>query len=272
MRLASYERDGRWRAAVADGDGPLVDAGGATARELLAQGPDAIRAAAAAGEPIGDVPLGPPIPDPGKILCVGLNYRAHAGEAQMDEPTAPMIFAKFANTLVGDGAPIVRPPTARDKVDFEGEIAFVIGSRASRVDAQGAADAIAGWMPFNDVTARDLQRETTQWTVGKSPDGFGPCGPVVVLDDAWKTDGLELETRVNGERVQHAHTRDMIFSPVELVQRLSAVITLEPGDLVVSGTPEGVGAHREPPVFLQPGDTVEITVGDQRLTNAVVDG
>jgi acylpyruvate hydrolase len=267
VRLASYQREGRWRAAVVR-DGQLVDAGGASVRELLAGGRDAIERAGA-GEPLGDVRLGPPVPDPGKILCIGLNYRPHAAEAEMEEPEVPLVFAKFANTLIGPGAPIRLPAAAPAKVDYEGEIAFVIGRRAHAVPEAEALDAIAGWMPFNDVSARDVQLQTSQWTVGKSPDTFGPCGPHLVLDDTWRTQGLALETYVNGERLQHAHTDEMIFSPARLVAFLSAYITLEPGDLIVSGTPEGVGAFRDPPIFLADGDTVEVRVGEERLVNPV---
>jgi acylpyruvate hydrolase len=268
VRLASYEHAGRWRAAVGL-DGRLVDAGGATVRELLEAGPDAIRRAAEGGEPLGDVRLGPPVPDPDKILCVGLNYRAHAAESQSEEPDVPLVFAKFRTCLIGPGEPIRLPAAAPSRVDYEGEIAFVIGRTAYRVTAEEANDAIAGWMPFNDVTARDLQKATSQWTVGKSPDTFGPCGPHLALDEDWKEQGLELETLVNGERVQQAHTGQMIFSPAQLVAHLSSVITLVPGDLVVSGTPEGVGAYREPPRFLQHGDVVEVRAGGERLTNPV---
>ncbi len=265
MRLASYEHEGRWRAAVAV-DGGLVDAGGATVRELLEGG---LASVPRDGEPLGDVRLGPPVPDPDKILCVGLNYRAHAEEAELEVPAAPLIFAKFRNTLIGSGEPIRLPAANPARVDYEGEIAFVIGRVTHGVSEAEADDAIAGWMPFNDVSARDLQQVTSQWTVGKSPDTFGPCGPHLVLDEGWRDGGLELETRVNGERVQHAHTSAMIFSTAKLVAYLSSVMTLMPGDLIVSGTPEGVGARREPPFFLSDGDVVEIRVGDEVLTNPV---
>jgi acylpyruvate hydrolase len=128
---------------------------------------------------------------------------------------------------------------------------------------------VAGWMPFNDVSARDLQTQTSQWTVGKSPDTFGPCGPYLVLDDAMRDGGLEIETHVNGERVQHARSDRMIFSVARLIAFLTTFITLEPGDIIVTGTPEGVGAHRDPPRFLRDGDVVEVRVNDERLSNPV---
>jgi acylpyruvate hydrolase len=128
---------------------------------------------------------------------------------------------------------------------------------------------VAGWMPFNDVSARDLQTQTSQWTVGKSPDTFGPCGPFLVLDGALRDGPMELETRVNGEQVQHAHTDRMIFSAASLIAFLTQTMTLVPGDIIVTGTPEGVGAHRDPPRFLRDGDVVEVRVNDERLSNPV---
>jgi acylpyruvate hydrolase len=293
MRLATYERAGHWAAAVGMADGRLVDASAAARqaglgnghtwttvrgilgepaerRDALAEGAEALLAT---GDPdavldAGSVRLGPPVPDPQKILCVGLNYRAHASEASLDEPPVPLIFAKFPNVLIGSGAPI-ELPEASDRVDYEGEIAVVIGRRAYRVSEDEALGAVAGWMPFNDVSARDLQLQTSQWTVGKSPDTFGPCGPFLVLDDALRDEPLELETQVNGERVQHARTDQMIFSAAHLIAFLTTTMTLVPGDIIVTGTPEGVGAHRDPPRFLRDGDVVEVRVNGERLTNPV---
>jgi acylpyruvate hydrolase len=292
LRLASHERAGRWVAAVGVAGGRLVDAeasarhagldgGGkwSSVRALVAQPPDRLAALGEAARTLSDDPeasvamadarLGPPVPDPQKILCVGLNYRAHADEAALDEPTVPMVFAKFPNVLIGSGAPIELPEGHGDKVDYEGEIAVVIGRRAYRRSEADALDAVAGWMPFNDVSARDLQTQTSQWTVGKSPDTFGPCGPFLVLDDAMRDGGLEIETQVNGERVQHASSDRMIFSVARLIAFLTTFITLEPGDIIVTGTPEGVGAHRDPPRFLRDGDVVEVRVNDERLSNPV---
>jgi acylpyruvate hydrolase len=233
------------------------------------------QAAAASGttrplESIEPQQWAPVVPHPGKILCVGLNYREHASEARLDEPEVPLIFAKFANTLIGDGAPIRLPATNARHVDYEGEVAVVIGRRVYAADEREALEAVAGWMAFNDVSARDLQTQTSQWTVGKSPDTFGPCGPCLVLDGALRDGGLELRTRVNGELVQQAHTDQMIFSVARIVAFLSRTMTLVPGDIVVTGTPEGVGAHRSPARYLGDGDVVEITVGGERLSNPVV--
>jgi 2-keto-4-pentenoate hydratase/2-oxohepta-3-ene-1,7-dioic acid hydratase in catechol pathway len=293
LRLASYERAGRWAAAVAAPGDRLVDAQAAalraglddgvawdSVRSILAAGPERIAAlgeaaGALAGEgadavlAVADARLGPPVPDPQKILCVGLNYRAHAGEASQDEPVVPMVFAKFPNVLIGAGAAIELPASNSERVDYEGEIAVVIGRRAYGLSEDEALDAVAGWMPFNDVSARDLQMQTSQWTVGKSPDTFGPCGPFLVLDGALRDGAMELETQVNGERLQHASSSQMIFSVARLISYLTTFITLEAGDIVVTGTPEGVGAFRDPPRFLQDGDVVEVRVNDERLANPV---
>jgi 2-keto-4-pentenoate hydratase/2-oxohepta-3-ene-1,7-dioic acid hydratase in catechol pathway len=288
-RLATYARDGRWAAAIALAGDRLVDAEAAarraglddgvawsSVRAIVGEDPDRVAALRAAAEALADdalraadVRLGPPVPDPQKILCVGLNYRAHAAEASLDEPAVPMVFAKFPNVLIGSGAPIELPESYGERVDYEGEIAVVIGRRAYRVSEQDAHRAVAGWMPFNDVSARDVQTQTSQWTVGKSPDTFGPCGPHLVLDNALRDGGLEIETEVNGERVQYAHTDQMIFSVARLIAYLTTFITLEPGDIIVTGTPEGVGAHRDPPRYLRDGDLVEIRVGGERLSNPV---
>jgi acylpyruvate hydrolase len=292
MRLATYDRGGEWAAAVVV-DGRLVDAAAAARHAGLDDGPswasvrgilgqpadrvgalaDGAEALAAQADPdvvldAGSARLGPPVPDPQKILCVGLNYRAHAAEASLDEPPVPLVFAKFPNVLIGSGAAIELPEVS-ERVDYEGEIAVVIGRPTYRVSEDEALDAVAGWMPFNDVSARDLQTQTSQWTVGKSPDTFGPCGPFLVLDGALRDGPMELETRVNGEQVQHAHTDRMIFSAASLIAFLTQTMTLVPGDIIVTGTPEGVGAHRDPPRFLRDGDVVEVRVNDERLSNPV---
>jgi 2-keto-4-pentenoate hydratase/2-oxohepta-3-ene-1,7-dioic acid hydratase in catechol pathway len=290
IRLASYERGGRWAAAVGVSGGRLVDAEAAAGSAGLDDGVDwaSVRAivgqddarVAALGDAAGamaddaglaeaDVRLGPPVPDPQKILCIGLNYRAHAHEAALDEPVVPMVFAKFPNVLIGSGAPIELTPDNGSKADYEGEIAVVIGRRAYRRTEDDALDVVAGWMPFNDVSARDVQTLTSQWTVGKSPDTFGPCGPYLVLDRAVGDGELEIETQVNGERVQYARSDRMIFPVAKLIAFLTTFITLEPGDIIVTGTPEGVGAHQDPPRFLKAGDVVEVRVNDERLSNPV---
>jgi 2-keto-4-pentenoate hydratase/2-oxohepta-3-ene-1,7-dioic acid hydratase in catechol pathway len=216
--------------------------------------------------------LGPPVPDPEKILCLGLNYQDHADEAQMATPVAPVLFAKFPNCLIGDGAAIVLP-AASTEIDYEGELAVVIGSLCKGVDAAAALDCVAGYMPFNDVSARDIQLRTPQWTAGKAIDTFGPCGPHLVLgDEVPDPQSLDLVTRLNGQTLQRANTSQMIFPVAEVVSFISQLITLQPGDIICTGTPAGVGFKRNPPIYLKDRDVVEVEI--ERLgclKNAVVD-
>jgi acylpyruvate hydrolase len=298
MRLVSYierSQDGPsdWRAGVVVGDA-IVDVekaaeaasthGGSpsTTRELLAAGSTVLSQLGGAADDVassGDVGsygldeirLGPPVPDPQKILCLGLNYQDHADEAGMATPVAPVLFAKFPNCLIGDGAAIVLPH-ASTEIDYEGELAVVIGRRCKNVDRVSALDYVAGYMPFNDVSARDIQLRTPQWTAGKAIDTFGPCGPHLVLrDEVRDVQSLDLATRVNGETLQQANTAQMIFPVDEIVSFISGLITLEPGDIICTGTPAGVGFKRKPPIYLRDGDLVEVEIqGLGLLRNRVV--
>ena len=287
MKLVTYRTDGGpWRSGFLEGDAVRDSAALAAAvgrpvdcssnRGLLAAGSDAIRALADAdggeGVPLADVTLGPPVPDPQKIICLGLNYRDHAAETGMPEPAAPILFAKFANSLVGHGAPIVRPAIS-DQIDYEAELAVVIGARCKDVAEENALRYVAGAMNFNDVSARDLQMQTTQWTAGKAIDTFGPCGPALVLrDEIGDLQALRVLCRVNGETLQDGTTADMIFPVAQTVAFLSRLMTLEPGDVISTGTPAGVGFTRDPPVRLKAGDTVEVEIeGLGVLSNPVVD-
>ena len=211
-----------------------------------------------------------PIERPGKIVCVGLNYRAHAEEQGAQLPERPMLFAKWPTALAGPGDAIVLPPITA-QVDYEGELAVVIGSRVKGVSVQNALEAVRGYMCANDVTARDLQRADRQFTRSKSLDGFCPIGPhFVPAAEVGDPQALRLRTLVNGEVRQDSSTSDMIFGVAELIAFVSEAITLEPGDLLLTGTPSGVGVFREPPVFLREGD--EVTVEIERvgaLTNPV---
>jgi 2-keto-4-pentenoate hydratase/2-oxohepta-3-ene-1,7-dioic acid hydratase in catechol pathway len=210
-------------------------------------------------EPIADPELLAPIPDPPKIICLGLNYGAHAEEAGMEPPDSPTFFAKFANALAPPVA-TVPFPDASSKVDFEAEVAFVVGRRASSVASADALEHIAGYTLINDLSARDLQFSTPQWMPGKVFDGAAPCGPAIVTpDEAGPPDAIEIALDLNGERMQEASTADLIFSIPELVSRLSTLMTLEPGDIVSTGTPSGVGSTREPRVWLAAGDVIEIS-------------
>ncbi|HEY2571972.1 MAG TPA: fumarylacetoacetate hydrolase family protein [Solirubrobacteraceae bacterium] len=208
---------------------------------------------------LADVRLLAPVPDPEKIVCLGLNYRDHAAEAGQEIPAAPMWFAKFANSLIGSGEPIVLPPAHADHVDYEAELAIVIGRAALRVSAERALEHVAGAMAFNDVTARDLQFQNPLWTSGKAIDTFAPCGPALVtLDEIDDLQSLALRTRVNGETLQEGTTANQIFGVAEVVAWLSRTMTLLPGDVIATGTPAGVGASQGR--FLRAGDTVEVEV------------
>jgi 2-keto-4-pentenoate hydratase/2-oxohepta-3-ene-1,7-dioic acid hydratase in catechol pathway len=219
-----------------------------------------------------DVRLGPPVPDPQKIICLGLNYRDHAHEAGFVVPSEPLFFAKWANSLIGPADAIV-PPLMTEQVDYEVELAVVIGARVRRVDAAHALDHVAGVMVFNDVSARDLQLANNLWTGGKAIDTFAPCGPAVVtLDEIENIQALPVRTRVNGRTVQDGNTADMIFGVAETIEFLSQIMTLEPGDIIATGTPDGVGMSRTPKLFLQPGDMVEVEIdGIGTLRNRVID-
>ncbi|MEA2333976.1 MAG: hypothetical protein QOG40_466 [Solirubrobacteraceae bacterium] len=215
-----------------------------------------------------EVALLAPVPDPEKIICLGLNYRDHAEETGQEIPAAPMWFAKFANSLIGSGQEIVLPAAHPDYVDYEAELAVVIGRTAHRVGVGDALQCIAGAMPFNDVSARDLQIQNPLWTSGKAVDTFAPCGPALVtLEEIGELGSLGLRTRVNGEVVQQGNTRELIFGVAETVAWLSRTLTLIPGDIIATGTPSGVGASRNS--FLKAGDTVEIEVDG---LGAVVNG
>jgi 2-keto-4-pentenoate hydratase/2-oxohepta-3-ene-1,7-dioic acid hydratase in catechol pathway len=222
-------------------------------------------------EPASVIRLLPPVPDPDKIVCIGLNYRSHAAEAGIDPPEQPTFFAKFRNALAPDGATVALP-AASEKVDYEAEVAFVVGQRCKEVDPAEALDAVAGYMLLNDLSARDLQFATPQWMPGKVFDGSAPCGPALVTpDEAGPPDELSFALELNGERMQDAATSDLIFSVAELIARLSRWMTLEPGDIVSTGTPSGVGSVREPRVWLRPGDEIVIsspTLGELRTTIA----
>ena len=198
------------------------------------------------------------MPDPEKIICIGLNYRAHAEETKQEIPAVPTIFGKFRNALVAPGA-TVELPAASEKVDYEAEVCVVIGRRLKDVGPEGALEGVAGYTLMNDLSARDLQLATTQWMAGKTFDGAAPCGPALVTADEASHDAIEFELTLNGERMQASATSDLIFAVPDLVAHLSTLMTLEPGDLISTGTPSGVGIARRPSVWLKPGDVIEIS-------------
>ena len=214
-----------------------------------------------------------PIDRPGKIICVGLNYRDHAEEQGTALPEAPLLFAKWQNTLIGPGDPIVIPPVVT-KCDYEAELGVVIGERIRDVSAENALEAVAGYVCVNDVSARDLQFADGQWTRGKSPDTFCPVGPALVSrDDIPDPQTLPIRAILNGATVQESTTANMIFGVADVIAYVTRTITLEPGDLIATGTPAGVGAFRDPPLFMKPGDEITIEIdGIGSLTNPVVAG
>jgi 2-keto-4-pentenoate hydratase/2-oxohepta-3-ene-1,7-dioic acid hydratase in catechol pathway len=210
-----------------------------------------------------------PIERPGKIICVGLNYRGHAEEQKAELPERPLLFAKWPTALTGPGDPIVLPPIS-SSIDYEAELGVVIGSRAKAVRVEHALELVHGYLCANDVTARDLQKADKQFTRAKSLDTFCPVGELVPAADVPDPQALRIRCLVNGEVRQDSTTADMIFSVAELVAFVSEAITLEPGDLLLTGTPEGVGVFRDPPVFLAAGDEVAVEIdGLPSLTNPV---
>ena len=271
MRLVTYDAGDGTHAGVLVGDGivPVTRLGAPadTVRGLLesldAAGLTALgeQAAASTGRLArSSVRLLPPVPDPEKIICMGLNYRDHAEEAHQEIPEHPRWFAKFASSLVGDGETIVLPAAHADFVDYEAELAVVIGRECHLVSEADALEHVAGVMAFNDVSARDLQLQNPLWTSGKAIDTFAPCGPALVTsDEAGDLGNLTLRTLIDGEVVQEGSTKDMIFGVAETIAWLSRTMTLKPGDIIATGTPAGIGGLKG--VFLRDGQTVSVEVG-----------
>jgi 2-keto-4-pentenoate hydratase/2-oxohepta-3-ene-1,7-dioic acid hydratase in catechol pathway len=308
MILVTYQQGGEARVGVLDGES-VIDARRAVTLKLLADGEaraaalaeaqvpadmtellrggsdalDAVRAGAeyAASsdpgpkelvvQPASSVRLLCPVPRPPKIVCVARNYAAHAAEAGRELPEIPILFARFPVTLVAPGAPVVRP-TVSHELDWEGELAVVIGRGGRHITRQAAMDHVAGYTIFNDVTVRDYQFRVTQYTAGKNFSASGPLGPWLVLaDQVPDPHDLRITTTVSGEVMQDASTRDMIFDIPTLIEHISEFVELEPGDVIPTGTPSGVGFSRKPPRFLVPGDTVRVEVSSLGvLENPVV--
>jgi 2-keto-4-pentenoate hydratase/2-oxohepta-3-ene-1,7-dioic acid hydratase in catechol pathway len=213
-----------------------------------------------------------PIPRPGKIVCVGLNYRDHAEEQGAALPEAPLLFAKFTTALIGPGDAIVIPPLVT-KCDYEAELGVVLGATVKQVSKENALEAVAGYVVANDVSARDLQFGDGQWTRGKSPDTFCPVGPLMPKADVPDPHALPIRALLNGEVVQDSTTANLVFGVDEVISYASQTATLEAGDLILTGTPAGVGIFRKPPRLLQPGDEITIEIdGVGSLTNPVVAG
>lgn len=212
-----------------------------------------------------------PVPRPGKLICIGLNYRDHAAESQMPIPERPVVFSKFATAVIAPGEPVVLP-AASTQVDYEAELAVVIGRRAKSISAARGLDYVLGYTCFNDISARDFQFADGQWQRGKSCDTFGPMGPTIVTTEAVPDPHkLSISLLLNGKTMQDSNTAQLIFGIPELIEFLSQTITLEPGDVIATGTPAGVGFARKPPVFLQAGDRMEVIIEKVgRLNNPVV--
>ncbi len=215
----------------------------------------------------------PPLQTPGKILCVGLNYADHAAEGSFEVPDYPALFTRFATTLVGHNQPLIRPK-ASPQFDYEGEMVAVIGKSGRHIPKAKSFDHVAGYSVFNDASVRDFQFKSPQWIPGKNFDGTGGFGPVFVTADELPAGGggLTIETRLNGDTVQSANTNDLIFPVADLIAIISEVMTLQPGDVLVTGTPSGVGFARKPPLFMKDGDLCEVEIkGIGKLSNPVKD-
>jgi 2-keto-4-pentenoate hydratase/2-oxohepta-3-ene-1,7-dioic acid hydratase in catechol pathway len=266
MRFVTFEHKGIQKAGVV-ADDRVVDLTNAGFRDMLSVlqgGAEASRkvaefsAAASASIGLAEIRLRAPIPNPPKILCMGLNYRDHAEEARLEIPKYPVIFPKYGNTVIGSGDDIVLPKNSR-KPDYEAELGFVIGKRCRHATAEDWREYVFGYMNCNDVSARDFQMAVSQWTMGKNFDTFAPMGPwLVSADEVEDPHNLNISLTLDGETMQSSNTRELIFKIPETIEFLSSVMTLEPGDVVLTGTPAGVGFSRKPPRWLTPG--VEVVV------------
>jgi acylpyruvate hydrolase len=283
MRIANFETRGVPGIAADEGSGwhglSQSDSGfPGTLPELIAQGADLLRIGRSLAQSpaidLNGVRLLPPVPAPPKILCVGLNYDDHLQESGLKKPEYPEIFARFASSLIAHREPI-RRPSESTALDYEAELAVVIGKPGRRILQEHALDHVAGYSLFNDATLRDFQLRTPQWTMGKNFDGTGSFGPWLVTPDALPLGarGLRIQGRLNGRVMQDARTDRLIFGVPTLIEMISVAMSLQRGDVIITGTPGGVGAARKPPVFMQPGDIFEVEIeGLGVLTNSVEEG
>jgi 2-keto-4-pentenoate hydratase/2-oxohepta-3-ene-1,7-dioic acid hydratase in catechol pathway len=282
MRIVNFETRGVPGIAADEGSGwhgltrPDSEFPG-TLPELLAQGADLLQVgrtlSRSPGIDLKAVRLLPPVPAPPKILCVGLNYNDHLEESGLKKPEYPEIFARFATSLIAHQEPILRPRESMT-LDYEAELAVVIGKPGRRIPRKNALDHVAGYSLFNDATLRDFQLRTPQWTIGKNFDGTGSFGPWLVTPDAVPPGarGLRIQGRLNGRVMQDSRTDLLIFDVPALIEMISVAMSLERGDVIITGTPGGIGAARQPPVFMQVGDVFEVEIeGLGVLTNSVVE-
>ena len=245
---------------------------------LIVKGPQALHTAAASFQrgftlDLEKITYLAPLENPGKIICIGLNYVDHSLESGFEVPHYPAIFSRFNSSLIGHNTAIIRPKVS-EQLDYEGELVAVIGKAGRHISKENALDHVIGYSLFNDGSIRDYQRKSAQWTIGKNFDGTGAFGPVFVTSDELPpgADGLKIQTRLNGVVVQDASTSSLIFNVATLVQLLSEAVCLQPGDVIVTGTPSGVGVARKPPLFMKHGDVCEIEVeGIGVLSNPVRD-
>jgi 2-keto-4-pentenoate hydratase/2-oxohepta-3-ene-1,7-dioic acid hydratase in catechol pathway len=284
MRLVNFRLDGRAGTALQKKDGSLVGRYAddpkypGSIADLVVRGGDALASAGRSleGGPAlegGRIEYLPPFPTPPKIICLGLNYADHAAEGGFKPPSYPTIFARFASSLVGHGAPLIRPRVST-QFDYEGELVAVVGRGGRHISREAALDHICGYSIFNDASVRDFQMKTPQWTVGKNFDGTGAFGPAFVTADELPRGaaGLSLQTRLNGKVMQSASTTQMIFDVVTTVALITEALTLEAGDVLVMGTPSGIGMARTPQVFMKAGDVCEIEIeGLGILRNPIAD-
>ncbi len=288
MRLFSFEAQGQSRIGVLQSAGAqafvdlsvaaptlptdmgqlIAQAGGLEAAKQAAS-----KASAPAVKPLAGVRFLPVVPRPGKIVCLGLNYADHAKEGGNARPEYPSFFLRGASSMTGHLQPIIRPK-ASTKLDYEAELALVIGQRARHLTPANALDCVAGYSCFNDGSLRDYQRKTNQWTIGKNFDATGPFGPWLVTPDELPPGaaGLRIQSRLNGKVMQDANTKDFLWDVAESLRIITECMTLEPGDVIITGTPAGVGYARTPPVWMAPGDICEIEIeGIGILSNPIAD-
>jgi acylpyruvate hydrolase len=267
VKFISYKKNGTPALGVVDGDGVVEIPGIQDMGEALRAGTDlqaAGKAALASGgarTALKGIEYALPIARPGKIICLGLNYYDHAKEGGREKPVYPWFFYRGATSMLAAGETALRPRVS-DKLDYEAEMMVIIGKRAKHMAEADALSCVFGYSCFNDISVRDYQKKTGQWTIGKNFDATGPFGPVVVTADelAPGATGLRIQSRLNGQVMQDANTDDMIWGVAETIKLLTECMTLEPGDVIAMGTPAGVGQARNPPVWMKDGDTVEIEI------------
>ena len=267
MKLVSYRKQGALQLGVVDGKGVVDVPGISDLGAALMQGTDVVAAAkaalssSAARTPLEGIAYAAPVTRPNKIVCLGLNYYDHAKEGGREKPDYPWFFYRGSSSLIAHGEAGIRPRVS-DRLDYEAELAVVISKKARHMTHDNALECVFGYSCFNDISVRDYQKKTSQWTIGKNFDGTGPFGPLLVTADELPpgATGLRIQSRLNGQVMQDANTDDMIWGVAETIVLLTECMTLEPGDVIAMGTPAGVGQARKPPVWMKQGDTIEIEI------------